>query len=619
MSGFAALLNFAHPPDGSRVSAVAAAIARRGADRQGRQESGSCTLLHAARVTTPEARLERQPQRHVLRDWWLTGDVRIDNRDELRRLLRPQAHHPLVTDADLVLAAYEAWGLDCPGHLIGDFGFVLWDLERQRLLAARDHVGVRPVVLSRTPGGLVIGSSVAGILAGLNATPPPDEDYLAGYLAGLPPPNRTMWTGVSRLPAGHLLVADQRGVAIERWWRPTLDPILQSGQDTVEQVRTVLDEAVACRLRSADGVGADVSGGLDSSTVAAIATHLGTRPLAVALAFRDNREADETAHQGTVAEYLGLRLDVLDADHLDALDPVEFAARHREAMCATGAADTAAIYAWCRAQGASVSLSGLGGDEAFYGEDSHLVDLAMSGRAWAAVRAADWNGSGAGAAAAWIARQVARDRTVALAGRAGAALPGGGLVRTVARAREARFRRAFPWLATPPPALATWSARPRGAPRAAYDRSRYYVDAVWGPAGYELNDLVASDRGVEVRYPFLDRRLVELVLRLPESQVRWGGKARGLHRRVVGDRLPASVVSRRDKADLSRPFMRKVLVAVDRDRAVELLAALGDRVDPRPLLETYDAGSEAFDRPLGTPRGFDLWAALSAGAALLTV
>ena len=169
---------------------------------------------------------------------------------------------------------------------------------------------------------------------------------------------------------------------------------------------------------------------------------------------------------------------------------------------------------------------------------------------------------------------------------------------------------------TSPSILRDQTRRPRHLSRATWTRASYYLDAVWGPPAYEVLGLFAADLGVEVRYPFLDRRLIELCLRLPESQVRWRGAFRGLHRAAFAPRLPSSLISRTDKADLSRPYMRKLLAAVDPVRAISAIGALEGRVRREPLLETYAVGMKAFDRPHGEPTGYPLWAALSAGAAL---
>ena len=166
------------------------------------------------------------------------------------------------------------------------------------------------------------------------------------------------------------------------------------------------------------------------------------------------------------------------------------------------------------------------------------------------------------------------------------------------------------------PVVKVGLAKAASLSRATWTRVMYYVHSTSGPPAYEMIDAIAAERGVEVRYPFLDRQLVELCLRLPESHVRWRGEYRGLHKRAFGSRLPASLVRRTDKADLSRPYMRKMLAAVDRSEAVSAIGALGPRVEGSLLMATYATGLEAFERPPGEPGGFPLWAALSAGAAV---
>ena len=144
MSGFAACLDFSRGGPPEQLEAIAAMIRYRGRHHQATRVAGQCTLLNAAFWTTPEAELENQPQQHVARDYWLTADARIDNRVDLVRRLESTVRQPVATDADLILAAYERWGADCVDHLIGDFGFALWNGELEELLVARDHIGIVP-------------------------------------------------------------------------------------------------------------------------------------------------------------------------------------------------------------------------------------------------------------------------------------------------------------------------------------------------------------------------------------------------------------------------------------------------------------------------------------------
>jgi asparagine synthase (glutamine-hydrolysing) len=617
LSGFAVLLDGQGRTQPQTLAGVAEAIAWRGRDHRDAVTVGPCTLLHAARWTTPEARRERLPFRHVTRELWLVADARIDNRVELQRRLRGHVQQPLDTDADLILGAYERWGKDSPAYLFGDYGFAIWDGERNELFVVRDHVGVRPVFFARRPGGVLVASSLAAVLAAHGDQPALDEEYLAGYLAVMPPPERTLWAGVERLPAGHSLrVVDGRCATTERWWTPPLEQLDQSIEETVEQVRDTFDEAVRCRLRTPDGVSCDISGGFDSSTVTATAARMGVEPNAVGLAFRANPEADETRYQHAVADHLHLDLELIEADELDVIGPWTFAATHREPLYAVDASDSAAIYDWVAARSCSVSISGIGGDEAFSGVGVSAVDLAAGGQLRAALNVASRAGMSPVSAVTWITSTLFREAAVALTEQAGDHWPGGPARPAMARARERSFHRSYPWLTAWPPTMRNRNSRNRQVSRATWNRLRYYVGSLWGPPAYELTGTVAAERGVEVRYPFLDRRLIELVLRLPESQVRWRGQFRGLHRKAFGPWLPPAVITRTDKADLSRPYMRKVLAAVDHDQARSAILALQSRVRSEPLLATYAVGMHAFDRPRGEPTGFPLWAALSAGAAI---
>ena len=120
-----------------------------------------------------------------------------------------------------------------------------------------------------------------------------------------------------------------------------------------------------------------------------------------------------------------------------------------------------------------------------------------------------------------------------------------------------------------------------------------------------------------MRYPFLDRRLIELVLRLPETHVRWDGEHRGLHRGPSEPGCHRPSWPGRTRPTSPGRTCASCCASVDRDRAVLALAALGPGCDAGALLATYDAGLAAFARRSGRPGGFDLWAALSAGAALM--
>ena len=579
MSGFAVHLDFTQPSRPDRVSAVAREIGPRGPHSRATRVAGACTLMHAALWTTPEAEDEDQPQRHSTRDYWLAADARIDNRDELTGALEGSTRQPLYTDADLILAAYERWGAGLLDHVVGDFGFALWDGEREELLVARDPFGLRPVFLARTPGGLLAASTLPAVLAGLDHEPAIDETYLAGFLHGLPPRDRTIWSGVERLAPGHRRVVARDRDVTERYWSPSLEPLVQPLEDTIEAMRSLFDEAVRCRLRTRDGVASDLSGGLDSSTITATAAELTTGVQPISLAYRIDQEAFEMPYIDAVIDHLGLDAHVIEADEVATLDPVADIRSQREPLYAIDASDTAARFDAVSSLGCSVSLAGVGGDELLYGSsDGHLNHLRQSMR---------------NMALRWMATH-----------------PDGLLAEGFRVRRARRARRDRPWLRVP------YQQQPDRVPpfgRRLGAKRLVAYGSPWQSSALELTDRLAAERGVEVRFPFLDRRLVEMCLRLPEEQVKAGNQTRGLHRRAFGPRLPPLVASRTDKADLTGSFVRRIDAAVNPEDVAAALAALGDRVDGGLLAPGSGSGGH------GEPPPFYRWSAISAGLFLTEV
>jgi asparagine synthase (glutamine-hydrolysing) len=574
MSGFAVLLDFSERLVHERDAPLAAGIAYRGPHRQATRVVGPCSLMHAALWTTPEAKDEEQPQRHVIRDFWLAADARVDNRDELIAALRSSTRQPLHTDADLILAAYERWGEDLVNHVVGDFGFALWDGEREELLIARDPLGLRPVFLARTPTGVVVASTLPAVLAGIEITPRVDETYLAGFIHGAPPRNRSAWAGVERLAPGHRRIVGRDRDATEQYWSPNLEPLVQPLEVTVELVRHLFDEAVRCRLRTRDGVTTDLSGGLDSSTVTATAAELTPGVQPISLVYRIDPEAFELPYMKAVADHLGLETFLIEADDLATLDPASDIRAQREPLYAVDASDTAACYDAASTLGCSVSLTGVGGDELLYGTANSQIDQIRQTLRGAALR--------------W-----------------GATRPDGLFNQALRARRVRRARRDRPWLHVPypHPPIRVPSRDATGAARLST------FETPWKAPSYELTDRLAAERSVEVRYPFLDRRLVEAGLRLPEAQIRADSQIRGLHRRSFGDRLPPMVTSRTDKANLTRSSRRRIDAALDADVRARAVAALGDRVDPARL--SSGLGEE--------PPTWHLWLAISAGLFLSDV
>ena len=209
----------------------------------------------------------------------LVTDARLDNREEL-------AHHfdwnaseaAALPDSAFVLAAYEKWGEFCPAHLGGRFAFALWQPRERRLFCAIDRLGLSPLYYSHRDGVFAFATTLKGILARPQISHRFNERVLAEISVGLRrPSSETLYAEVSRIAGGHAMSVDAAGIRLTRYWHPELRPVLRlrSDADYVEAFRAEVKSAIRRSIQRIPGeVGLFLSGGLDSSAVAVIASEL---------------------------------------------------------------------------------------------------------------------------------------------------------------------------------------------------------------------------------------------------------------------------------------------------------------------------------------------------------
>lgn len=224
---------------------------------------------------TPEDRFDEQPLRAD--GLVMVADARLDNRAEIQAALGiPPAAGSRLSDGALILEAYRAWREHTPGRLLGDFAFAVWEERRCTLFCARDHRGKRPLFYHWSPHAFAVASSLRALLALPHVQRRLNEPVLADFMAFMGYPATTLFDGLLRLPPAHTLTADADGVRLREYWRMDSVPALRFGSDEecLEAFRAVFVQAVDCRLRSSGPIGAFLSGGLDSSSVACVAAHL---------------------------------------------------------------------------------------------------------------------------------------------------------------------------------------------------------------------------------------------------------------------------------------------------------------------------------------------------------
>lgn len=223
---------------------------------------------------TPEDAWYRPPLRSADGRVVLVADARIDNRAEIAAELAIRAAEASqLPDAAFILAAYQAWGDDCARRLLGDFAFILWDAGRRSLFCARDGLGQRVLFYHASAARIALATSAQAVAALPDVRPRLNEQKVADFLVLYQEPDHTYFEGIRRVPAGHTLVANRDGIKTDRFWspEPKRSILLGSDQEYVEGFRQVFGEAVRARVRCQAQVGVMVSGGLDSSSVAAVA------------------------------------------------------------------------------------------------------------------------------------------------------------------------------------------------------------------------------------------------------------------------------------------------------------------------------------------------------------
>ena len=254
--------------------------------------------------------------------------------------------------------------------LRGQFSFAVWDGRRRRLLLARDHLGQRCIFLRTEPDLLLLCSELSPLLrAGCDL----DAEAAFWYLAfGMPPPGRTLARNVDRVPAAHVLAWEPgRPPLVHRYWTPlSADAPRHATPEVVEQLRAALDAAIALRLQRRTAHGLLLSGGVDSTYLAATMARQGVRPVAFTSSFEEEHGMNETDYASLVARHLELRHEVVPLHAAEAAELLEDVVLAAAEPCAAWAALTHfRVLATAQQVPVGHILSGLGADEVFGGYD----------------------------------------------------------------------------------------------------------------------------------------------------------------------------------------------------------------------------------------------------------
>lgn len=455
-------------------------------------------------------------------------DGRLDNADQL--------------GGDMA-AAYRRWGFGLPERMRGDFAVLVWDPSRREGFLARDQLGVRPVFFVDLGGRLLFASELRDLLELLPATPAPDPDGVAHWIAlSTRPGTGTLYEGVERLGPGEMLRFGPGGVSRARYWAPRFqEPLELSPAEWAERVREGLRSAVRRRLDPEAGTAVLLSGGLDSASIAAV----GADSLsACSGTFPEHPQADEAGLIAELREALEIGGIVADVRPGGLLASVfRYTEAWRAPLLGWGDFWTLPLLRAAVERGIGTVLGGDGGDEVFAPRAYLLADALRGGRPRRVLELARrLPGSGPHVGRR---REAAMVADLALAGAmpprpGGWGLPwtDGGAPDYLTRPTRRRLRR---------------SDDPDAWKR--LEGPRWWAFAAHGvSAGIEATGVFEHQRrraamaGLEARHPMLDLDLVELALRQPPEQTLDPRFSRPVLREAMAGLLPDSVRLRPQKA-----------------------------------------------------------------------
>lgn len=547
--------------DAASFSRMSAALRHRGPDGEGRKSLGPLAFAQQHLFVTPEETGRLLPLASESGNL-IVMDGRLDDREELIGAL---GLAPDTPDAPCVLAAYEAWSDRFAERLNGDFAVAIYDVMAQRVVLARDAIGVRPLYYFYDDRLLVFASEIKAVLAHSRVPTAASDDGLADFmLLGTRPVDRqdvTCFAGVWSVVPAHLVIVSSAQLVSRRYWDfdRGLTVRLRSFEEYAEAYGEHFERAVKRRARSTRPVAISVSGGFDSSSVFSQFERLRRTdtpgiPPAVGISYfgRQGSDADEVRYLTDIEREHGIAIERFAIEPLQGLVNGAFEEVHAiEAPfldCMWGV--TRELHSRAAARGARLMLTGHWGDQVLF-SSAYLADLFGDLR-WGTIREhlrayRRWFGD-------HEARVFAR-RFIVDTGRRhlpSAVLPAAKWIRR----RVARPDRTKPWFteqflekglrfADQPVQFGGGfhSAHARSIYLEA--RSKYHVHCL------EWNNKVAALYGMTTAFPFLDRDLVQFLMAVPGDIQNRYGVPRALAREGMRGVLPDSIRARTWKADFS--------------------------------------------------------------------
>ena len=626
MCGIGGILNLRaqDAPPRAALERILGALHHRGPDEVGLYRDGQVGLAHT-RLSIIDLASGQQPLANEDGTLWIAFNGEIFNYLELRAELVACGHRFRTrSDTEVIVHAWEQWGEDAFARMNGQWAVALWDATRRRLVLSRDRVGVRPLYFAEHGDRLWFGSEIKALFAAAPTMPrafdPDGIDETFTFWTAVAP--RTVFRGVSELEPGHTRgyqLGDGAPVVTDRaYFTPRYrtrehggdDGFMGSLADAQEAVRVALEQATALRMLRADvDVGSYLSGGLDSSLIAALGLRAkGSRFHTFSLRFED-AEYDETSYQRRMVAYLGSEHHEVVVGRADIARVFPTVVLHAERpILRTAPAPMFLLSRLVRDAGIKVVLTGEGADEMFAGYDVFREGVVR--RFWARQPASKLRPRLLDRLYPYLARSPVAQRAMAQA-FFGQDLdrwrePGfahGPRFRTTAalkrllvpamRQGRGEGDAIGALLATLPADFARWS----------YLAQDQYLEVRTLMSGYLLSaqgDRMLMGNSVEGRFPFLDREVMALADSLPDAYKLHVLDEKHVLKKVAADLVPAEILNRKKqpyRAPDALSFVGPGAPDWVEDMMSERTAAAAGVFEPKSVVKLWEKCKARADSP----------------------
>ncbi|HEY9774886.1 MAG TPA: asparagine synthase (glutamine-hydrolyzing) [Planktothrix sp.] len=356
------------PPDENLLTSMCASIRHRGPDEEGGKIVGPAAL-GMTRLSIIDLKTGQQPITNETGEIWIVFNGEIYNFQELQELVVARGHK-LVTqsDTETIVHLYEEFGVDCLRHLEGMFSFAIFDKRKNTLFIARDRMGEKPLHWAVLQNQLVFASEIKSILLHPQSRRELNLAAFRQYLSleYVPAPN-SMFKGINKLPPAHYMLVENGEITVRKYWEPKVTASTLSQEEAKTRLIELLDRSIKLRLISDVPLGVFLSGGIDSSTVAALASrHVSGRLRTFSIGFAD-KSFDESEYARMVADKLGTEHEVVTFLPELAFETMQELWGYLDEPMADASIVPTFFLSKMTKRSVTVALSGEGGDELFGG------------------------------------------------------------------------------------------------------------------------------------------------------------------------------------------------------------------------------------------------------------